>query len=404
MILTGMFRLILWLALSVVAAGAVPENASYTLRPNDTIRLAVYEEPDLSVQVRILKTGQVSFPLIGSVEVGGLSVADATRNIRDRYARDFLVDPKITLTVDEYATEFISVIGAVKIPGQIPMPVSGHLDLASAMATVGGLAPEADATGIQLVRAAGTTTSFSMDSIQGASGRVQLAAGDRIIVNQSAFVGKTVTVLGQVGKPGPLPFPLNGHLDLVNAIALAGGVTELANPKKVSINRKGVVTMVNFKEISQRGDRPWLLHPDDVFRGENGLPARRREVGADDDQPVGRSARRVRGRHEEGFEPLATGERQVGSVRKSPRQRDGGQHRVAGRLDEQHRPRRGGSDRGVAASAVDRPQTRATRVTGHEGRGDGTGRDTARRARAAECVTIASTVAITRVPAMGSIA
>lgn len=260
----GLIHLLLLALLSVAAPQAGAQDATYTLRPNDTIRLAVYEEADLSVQVRILKTGQASFPLIGSVEVGGLSVAAAADKIRGLYAKDYLVDPKLTLTVDEYATEFISVIGEVKNPGQIPMPVSGRLDLASAMATAGGITETADPNGIQLVRASGSTANYSMAAISGAAGRIQLASGDRIIVNQSGYVGKTVTVLGQVGKPGPLPFPINGRLDLVNAVALAGGLTELANPKKVTINRKGSVTIVDFKTISQRGDRPFLLQPDDV--------------------------------------------------------------------------------------------------------------------------------------------
>ena len=258
------YQIALFLMLALSGADAAPVDATYTLRPNDTIRLSVYEEPDLSVQVRILKTGQASFPLIGSVEIGGLTVADSARKIRDLYAKDYLVDPKLTLTVDEYATEFISVIGAVKNPGQIPMPVSGNLDLAAALASVGGLAEDADAGNIQLVRLSGTTSTFSMASIQGESGRVRLAAGDRIVVNQSAYLGRKMTVLGQVGKPGPIAFPLSGKLDLVNAIALAGGITELANPKKVTINRKGQVTVVNFKEISKRGDRPYWLQPDDV--------------------------------------------------------------------------------------------------------------------------------------------
>jgi polysaccharide biosynthesis/export protein len=244
--------------------GAAPVDSTYILRPNDVIRLSVYEEPDLSVQVRILKTGQASFPLIGSVEIGGLTVADSAQRIRDLYAKDYLVDPKLTITVDEYATEFISVIGAVKNPGQVPMPVSGNLDLASALASAGGLAEDADTNNIQLVRVSGTSTSYSMASIQGEAGRVRLGPGDRIIANQSAFVGRKLTVLGQVGRPGPIPFPLSGKLDLVNAVALAGGITELANPKKVTINRKGQVTVVNFKEISERGDRPYWLQPDDV--------------------------------------------------------------------------------------------------------------------------------------------
>ena len=155
MLFTGLVRLILLLVFTVTARGAAKEDSSYILRPNDTISLSVYQELDLSVKVRILKTGEASFPLIGSVEVGGLSVAAAAAKIRDLYAKDYLVDPKLNLTVDEYATEFISVIGAVKIPGQIPMPVSGHLDLASAMATAGGLLENADANSIQLVRASG---------------------------------------------------------------------------------------------------------------------------------------------------------------------------------------------------------------------------------------------------------
>ena len=262
--LVGLTQLILFLMVLRPAMGAETEDPSYILRPNDSIRLSVYEEPDLSTQVRILKTGQASFPLIGSVDIGGLSVAAAAEIIRQLYAKDYLVDPKLSLAVDDYATEFISVIGAVTNPGQIPMPVSGHLDLASAMATAGGLAPQADTSGIQLVRASGTTSTFNLESIAGASGRVQLMAGDRIVVSQSSFVGKTVTLLGQVNKPGPIPFPLNGRLDLVNAIAFAGGLTDLANPKKVTINRKGNVTVLDFKVISQRGDRPYMLEPEDV--------------------------------------------------------------------------------------------------------------------------------------------
>jgi polysaccharide export outer membrane protein len=255
---------LLFLTLSVSSFAFAADDGTYTLRANDSIRLAVYEEPDLSLQVKILKTGQASFPLIGSVEIGGLTVAAAAEKIRALYAKDYLVDPKLTLTVDEYATEFISVIGAVKVPGQIPMPVSGNLDIASAMATAGGLAENADPNNIQLVRASGATTTFSVSSIDGPTGRVRLSSGDRIIVNQSAFVGKTVTVLGQVSRPGPLAFPVNGRLDLVKAIAQAGGLTDLANPKKVTINRRGQVIPLDFKAISQRGDQPFLLQPDDV--------------------------------------------------------------------------------------------------------------------------------------------
>jgi polysaccharide export outer membrane protein len=242
-----------------------PRDNSYVLRPNDGIKLDVYEESDLSVGVRILKTGEASFPLIGSVQLAGLSVAAAATRIRELLAKDYLVDPKVTLSVTDYATEFISVIGEVRSPGQVAIPVAGNLDLATVMATVGGVSANADANRILLVRASGATAYYAMASINtGESGRVKLMADDRIIVNQSAFAGKSLTMLGQVGRQGPLAFPPSGKLDLVNAIAMAGGLTPLANPKKVTINRKGVLTVVDYKEISQRGDRPYPLQPDDI--------------------------------------------------------------------------------------------------------------------------------------------
>lgn len=270
MISSSLLRLILCAIFTTLiapsdAAAPAAEDSTYVLRANDVIRLEVYGEPDLSGAVRILKTGQASFPLIGSLKVSDLSVTAAAAEIRRKYAADYLVDPKLTLTVQEYATDYISVIGAVTTPGQIPIPVSGNLDLATAMATAGGLAPNADTQSILLVRNSGTNSTFSMNSIvSGTDGRTKLSSGDRIIVNQSAFVGKAVTILGQVGRQGPLAFPVNGHLDLVTAIAAAGGLTELANPKKVTINRKGKVTIVDYKKVSQEGD-PIQLQPGDII-------------------------------------------------------------------------------------------------------------------------------------------
>jgi polysaccharide export outer membrane protein len=260
-----LIRIVLLAAVVLNFVRAAPEDASYVLRPNDMVKLSVYEEPELSVSVRILKTGQASFPLIGSVELSGLSVSAAVAKLRDLYAKDYLVDPKVTLTVEDYATDFVSVIGAVRNPGPVPIPVAGQLDLASAMASAGGLADNANTEGIQLIRASGAISTYSKATIEGdAGGRVILGAGDRIVVPQSAMIGKTVTILGKVGREGPVGFPLRGNLDLVTAIATAGGLTPLANPKKITINRKGTIIPVDYTAISQKGDRPFQLQPGDI--------------------------------------------------------------------------------------------------------------------------------------------
>jgi polysaccharide biosynthesis/export protein len=242
------------------------QDNSYVLRPNDSIKLDVYQEPDLSASVRILRTGEASFPLIGSLTISGLSVSQATAKIRDLYAADYLVDPKVTLTVTDYATEFVSILGAVKAPGQVPIPISGDLDIATAMASVGGLSETADPQRVLLVRSSGTSSYISLDRNQAASqGKVKLEGGDRIIVNQSAYVGRTLTILGQIARQGPLPFPPSGKLDLVSAIAMAGGLTDLANPRKLAINRRGVIVTVDYKQISEKGDSPFQLQPDDII-------------------------------------------------------------------------------------------------------------------------------------------
>jgi polysaccharide export outer membrane protein len=248
------------------AAKASPvDDPTYVLRPNDVINLEVYGQSDLSGPVRILKTGQASFPLILSVQLSGLSVEAAAKKIRDLYAEKYLVNPSIRLTVDSYAAEYVSVLCSVRNPGQVPIPVSGRIDLATAMASAGGLADDADKNAIQLSRSSGSVSTFSQQSINGAAGQTPLNPGDRIIVGKSQFIGKTVTIQGHVGKPGPIPFPLEGKLDLVTAIAYAGGITDMGNPKKLTINRRGKVIPVNFKEISQRGDLPYWLQVDDVI-------------------------------------------------------------------------------------------------------------------------------------------
>ena len=236
----------------------------YRLKPNDVVRLSVFEEPDLSTSTRILKTGEAVFPLIGTVHIAGTSLAEATERVRLLYAADYLVDPKVTLSVDEYATDYISIVGAVNRPGQIPIPSSGRFDLASALATAGGLAQNADPNRITLVRASGGRSVFSENQIRN-NGGIPLRSGDRIVVAESRFIKSTVTVMGQVRRPGPIEFPLDGKLDLLTAIARAGGFTDLASPKKVKVTSNGRTTVVDMRAGTEHHSKNFTLHPNDII-------------------------------------------------------------------------------------------------------------------------------------------
>jgi len=242
----------------------IVEVSSYVLKPNDVVALAVFNEASLSSQTRILQTGEAMFPLLGPVKISGLTISDAMEKLRALYDADYLVDPQLTLTVDDYAVQQVLVLGAVRASGQVPIPSSGRLDMAAAIAAVGGLSETADPNQISLERANGTTSQFTFSAIERGN-KVPLSPGDRILVKESRFVGKEVTFIGEVRNRGAVPFPADGELDIVAAIARVGGFTELANPRKTSINRKGRVIVVDVRAMSSRGGTMFKLEPDDII-------------------------------------------------------------------------------------------------------------------------------------------
>lgn len=243
--------------LASTAFAASPTDS--LLKVDDTIRLEVFNEADLNVTTKILKSGEVVLQFIGPVKIAGLSVADANEKIRALYDKDYLVDPKLTLTVDAYSQSMISVNGAVAGGGQFPFPSTGKLDLASALAMAGGVTRDADPKGVTVTRASGGSSTYSTTG--GSS--VPLYAGDQITVKTSSYADKVAYVFGRVNKPGAVQFPPDGRLTLLDAVARAGNYTELGNPKAVKINRNGKVTEVNLKEMTEKGSEHYLLQPDD---------------------------------------------------------------------------------------------------------------------------------------------
>ena len=226
-------------------------RASYILRPDDVVKMSVYEEKDLDSLVTILKAGQATFPLIGSLKIGGLSLNEASEEIRKRYAADYIRYPKVTLTVTEYATEFVSVIGQVKQPGNgtVPIPQVGFLDVGAALATVGGISETADPENIHLVTEDGTTRVLTYASIQGDLGRLKMNSGDKLIVNENEFARATVEVIGDVKKPGRYPVNKTGQMSLVSALATAGGLGPEADVLKIDVIISGKTTSYSYKEI-----------------------------------------------------------------------------------------------------------------------------------------------------------
>src|SRR5947207_2275558 len=119
------------------AAGLVPSRL-YVLKPNDVVMVKVYQEEDLTIQARVARDGSITLPLLGTVNIGSNTVERAIGLIRDGLAKDYLVNPQVSLSIVEYAKRRFTVLGQVNRPGTYEMPGDDQLNLLQAIAMAGG--------------------------------------------------------------------------------------------------------------------------------------------------------------------------------------------------------------------------------------------------------------------------
>jgi protein involved in polysaccharide export with SLBB domain len=144
-------------AMTITNAGpSVPAtNAAYNpalLRTEDMITIKVYQEPDLDTEVKVNSKGVISLALVGDVPAAGLLAEVLERKVQDLYAADYLVNPKVTLTVKERAKRHFTVLGQVTRPGVYEFPAEEGLNLLQAVAIAGGYTRMASATKVALQR------------------------------------------------------------------------------------------------------------------------------------------------------------------------------------------------------------------------------------------------------------
>ena len=126
--------------------------SNYLLKPSDLIELQVFQEPDLSKQVRIEKDGTIVLPLINRVKVGDLSILEAQRRIEELYNQDYLVNPQISLLVLEYHLKKVDILGQVNTPGPVEIPHDKVLTLVEAISRAGSFTRLAKRTAVQVTR------------------------------------------------------------------------------------------------------------------------------------------------------------------------------------------------------------------------------------------------------------
>ncbi len=122
------------------ATNSVSAPSGYQLSANDQIAVEVFGEDDLRSVARLSGDGSVSLPLLGAVRLSGLTLAQATARLTELYGRDYLVNPKLNVSLVGYAKQRFTVLGQVNRPGAFEMPegASGGVDILEAIAMAGG--------------------------------------------------------------------------------------------------------------------------------------------------------------------------------------------------------------------------------------------------------------------------
>jgi len=143
-----------------------PRSFIYKLTPSDRIRIVVYGEPDLSTISRIDANGNVNLYLVGDVHVAGVTVNEAQKIIETAYHDGrFLRNPKVTVSVEDYAARTVTVDGQVKNPGPISLPTESTLTVYQAIIRAGGFTDIAKGSAVTVTRVLpdGTKKVFTVD-------------------------------------------------------------------------------------------------------------------------------------------------------------------------------------------------------------------------------------------------
>ena len=238
LILAGLVALVLLARLGMAAP-----VEGYRIGPGDVLKITVYGHEDLSRPAVVSADGRMPFPLIGDVQASGLTPTELEARLRQLLGKDYLVDPQVSVAVQEYRSQKVFVLGEAEKAGAYPL--TGRTTLLDVLSQAGG--PNKTA-GRQVVvvrfpkseapvtpgTAGSTTLRVNLKKLLDgdASENLVLESGDTVYVpKQTSFF-----VLGEVKKPGA--YVLDKETSALEAITLAGGFTERAASTVAKILRK----------------------------------------------------------------------------------------------------------------------------------------------------------------------
>ncbi len=219
-----------------------PAGSRYQVGPRDLIEVKVLGVEELNGELRVSEDGKINLPLIGDVEVAGLTDAEIRLKIKTLLESKYLQDQAaaVSVLIKEFRSRPISVIGAVQHPGPLSFP--GRWTLIEALTTAGGvLADHGNAVHVLRRSENGLTdqVEIALDALLlRADPRANIPIFANDLINVPAAVSITVFIVGEVRAPGALAFKSTERITVLTALARAGGLTDRA-ARTVVIRRQG---------------------------------------------------------------------------------------------------------------------------------------------------------------------
>jgi len=238
----------------------VPPTADYTIGAHDVLVVTSYDQRDLSGTFAVEADGTFTFPWLGRVTAGGLTLRQAESMLKDGLiTRGLFNTPQITVTVDQYRSQKIFILGEVRKPGVYML--SGAMRLVEALTLADSTLPTAGGEIVIVPTASDTSrakqaarVSFR-DLESGTSAEnVLLKAGDTILVPRA----REIYVFGHVKTPGSYLLR-DKDTTVLQALALAGGVAD-----RGAMGRIHIVRLVNGERRQVKAAPTDLLLPGDT--------------------------------------------------------------------------------------------------------------------------------------------
>ena len=218
--------------LSIWAQISTADDANYLLGPGDTVKISVYNNPDLTLETRITESGTISFPLLGEVGLGGMTTSSAEKKLANELETGgFVKQAQINILVVQFQSKIVSILGNVYKPGRYPLDRS--MNLTEVLALAGGVA----ADGSDLITVIGKTgkTEYDLRNIVrkgDGSYNVNLVGGEIVYVPRAPIF----YIYGEAQRPGS--YRIEREMTVMQALAQGGGPTIRGTERGIQLHRR----------------------------------------------------------------------------------------------------------------------------------------------------------------------